>query len=191
MEVEFTGIVTYPDTETVPTTQIATVLATHTSLFAGSKCIHMQLPFLTTRDYAEVVDAYPFDATPHPISKIEASLDVVSFITPLRPTIPVAVYVSAAPDFAFYGPRPPGLYDTAFDDVEQQVGLPFADQIETASCRAATTTNPGLFPYFPTLNDYMKLWCRAMPFGGYSSGDPCIGQMLALKLPHGIPPLMT
>lgn len=187
VEVEFIGTVTFPGSAPTPDSQIALMYDVHTSIFAGSKCIHMQLPFVSVKDYEPVVDAYPYAAQDPGVSSINAGIRVVSFTTPLQPLIPCAVYVSAAPDFAFYGPRPPGLYDTQFDDVEEemtaQVFLPFANQIEKVECRAELTTDPHTHPHLPDIQSYMKLWSRSCSFREFNDVEPVLNPSVCFESP--------
>lgn len=204
VEVEFKATVRYLNSNNSDPLNSSLDFATHTSLFPGTKHIVVPLPFLTTQDYIPVFDAYPDDDQPFQAATtfVNASIKVVSFVTPEVPVIPCAVYISAAPDFAFYQPIPPGLYNVAeFADVlgdppplslQLQVGLPMMDQIEVARTRAALTTDPKTLVHLRTLNDYMKIWSRCVPFIDYNNDvdeEPIPSASVGFKSASWYPPI--
>lgn len=177
-------------------------IQTHRTVFPSSKSFLIPLPFCHMSDYLPIYDLYPSEGPPADIylwsSNVEISLRIVSTMLDVAPVIPYYIFVSAGPDFAFYQPCPPGLYRPVLGDFARksvksrtgpvnqtgqtgkekepdavsQVGLPLGDQVETVETRFRITSDPGTMVTLDTLEDYMKIWSRAMSFADYdNSGD--------------------
>jgi hypothetical protein len=154
----------------------------HVSTFPGSKHIVIPMPYLTDADYMPVQDAYPSNTEPADgyTTKVFLFLEVVSTMMDSIPVVPMYLFVSAGDDFAYYQPRPPGLYDAselepetvALEEVlDNQCHLPLEEEKEVANTRYMLTKDPGTLVTLPTIYDYCKLWCRAMPFLDYDNDD--------------------
>jgi len=169
--------------------QVMTDIFRDLSTFAGSKHFKFPLPFLTMADYLPINDAYPADDVDGTActTKLSLSMTVISTMLDTPPTIPAFIYVSAAPDFGFYQPYPPGLYRVSELSVERrrqrekrdkklvlqaQVQLPMEDEAQIARSRYHITSDPGTMINLPTVYDYMKIWSRAIPFEEYDSEEP-------------------
>jgi len=93
----------------------------HKEVFSGSKQIIVPMPFLTPNDYLPVQDKLPFNGFGRSTCSLTVDVDVVSTSLDISPVIPIFVYVSAAPDFKFYQPYPPGLYNVQTNDLLDKV----------------------------------------------------------------------
>jgi hypothetical protein len=117
VEVQARSTVRYlEDTSDLTSSSISTVVDQHISNFHGTKMITVPAPYLTDRDYMPVVDIYPNqvpDAYATYTTLVTFKLTVLSTMLDTVPVIPYFVFVSAADDFAFYQPIPPGLYNAA------------------------------------------------------------------------------
>lgn len=180
----------------VSTVGTSTVNLVHSSAFSGSKQIVVEMPYLDQRDYIPVYDAYPSD--PWTIgddhrgfytTMVDVDLRVVATMLDTAPQSRMYVFISAAEDFAFYQPCPPGAYrlnnvavqkkkkqadkkaiETAKAiNVVKHCGLPMSDQVEFVKARSKTTADPGVLVRFDTIYDYMKLWSRCLPFYDYDN----------------------
>jgi len=101
----------------VSTVGTSTVNLVHSSAFSVSKQIVVEMPYLDQRDYIPVYDAYPSD--PWTIgddhrgfytTMVDVDLRVVATMLDTAPQSRMYVFISAAEDFAFYQPCPPGAY---------------------------------------------------------------------------------
>jgi hypothetical protein len=205
VEVEFTTLIRY-HYNTASGGTISLDQAQHQSLFPGSKHIVVPLPYLSHQDYMPVEDAYPAEGMSETsyTTKVHATLRVVSFMTNVEPNIPFYVYVSAGPDFAFYSPIPPGLYNVdELSEIPEKPSFPrstlLLEQVnlmpveaEIARTRAAVTTDPGILPYNSTIFDYMKMWSRCVPFKDYDNDadeEPIPDANVGFTHPTWYPPI--
>jgi len=189
VQVQLDSRVSYPGYLTNGS-QIMTDIFRDLSTFAGSKHFQIPLPFLTMSDYLPIEDLNPSSQPVNQTSttRLAFRLKVVSSMMDVAPIIPAFVYVSAASDFAFYQPYPPGLYRVTelsleekrrrarkgalVDFVQKQVQLPMEGEAQVARSRYHITSDPGTMITLPTVYDYMKIWSRAIPFDEYVSEEP-------------------
>jgi len=228
VQCQFRAVITYPgDLTLAANTSRSACVDQHLTVFNGTKMITVPMPYCTTKDYMPVNDAYPSDP---PISGSYTTvcnfkLTVISTMLDIQPTIPVYVFVSAADDFCFYGPIPPGLYNA--DELEpaplkvgledgwtpggyiagekalveknkkkgkfvDQVHLPTPEQEEVMRSRYGMTNDPGTMPVLPNLIDFMKIWCRCVPFEDYDNDDdeePIPDASAGFVYPYWYPPI--
>lgn len=200
VEVQLESMIQYPFYLDVATERTSNITR-HVSIFNGNKLIVVHMPFLTADDYMPVYDAYPSDSSTawyNWTSMVSLKTSIVSTMLDTAPVIPSYIYVSAGPDFAFYQPLPPGLYNPVLSDldsrergrrrrqhrvkstgkgkereiIEKQVFIPLESEAEHMKSRHGHTTDPGTMINMATLYDYMKLWSRCVPFLDYDNeGD--------------------
>lgn len=114
VEVEAQFSVTYDATDPnmPPNPNLFQDVVVHRSVFSGGKHIVVPAPFLSCRDYVEVDEGgNQFYESNEATCYIHARIRVISTMLDLDPVIPVYVFMSAGPDFKFYQPYPPGLYN--------------------------------------------------------------------------------
>jgi hypothetical protein len=196
VQVQFSSYIKYPNALVVPA-QLMGSFARHLTTFPSSKHIVVPVPFVSVSDYIPVQDAYPYDQQPSDAytTTIVANTRVISTMLDVAPVIPTYVYVSAGPDFAFYSPIPPGLYNASelapSLDIVSQIYLPMNDQQEVARTRSMVTSDPGTHVSLPTVFDYMKLWSRAVPFVDYepSTEEPIPDAGVGFANAYWFPPV--
>jgi hypothetical protein len=213
IQVQLDARVSYPRyTSNVDGTVMSQIFR-HLSTFPGSKMVSVPLPYLTKSDYMSINDEFPgSDVRPlMSTTQLSVSARIVSTMLDVAPTIPVYLFMRAAPDFAFYQPYPCGLYRVnelsvesqqkravkrsskgkrkakAPGPVDLQVFLPF-DSPEIAQSRYSVTSDPGTMINLPTVYDYMKIWSRAIPFKEYDDNEPVPDANVGFKSASWFPP---
>lgn len=155
----------------------------------GVTRIRIPMPWACRGDYAMCAPDTGFDPSQWIMnlpSAVTFSCKILSTMLDVTPTIPTAVYLSAGEDFMFYWPQPPGLYECepsssalgkrkkkskkARVPVTSQIGIP-AEPIlfETRAC--AQPPPPEFCHPLKYLEDYMRYWCRVLPFIEVASND--------------------
>lgn len=88
----------------------------HQTLFSGTKRVTVPVPYASPRDYQPIVSDH---STPQHENdqyvRILPELTVVSTMLDVEPEISFLIFVRAGPDFKFYQPYPPGLYNVRYD----------------------------------------------------------------------------
>lgn len=138
---------------------------------SGVEHIVVPMPFLTQYDHLPIRD----DTTTtndewltSTASMLYANFTVCGTMLDLAPTIPVFCFISAGDDFEFLQPRPPGLVETDAD-LQQQIGL---DEPQVKfDTRARIQNSTGTMLPLRNVEDFMKIWSRALPFNNYSAND--------------------
>lgn len=192
-----------------------TITPVHTSIFSGTKRFDIPLPFLTVQDHLPLVDGLLANPRDFASSICNMRMRVVSTMLSVAPKIPALVYLYAGEDFEFEQPSPPGLLRTEFDPVlplvpllpngEErkkktyksdeyiaQVRLPFEDQAEMFETRACALQTSSILPSLSTLEDYMSIWSRSVPFGDYNNNvdeEPIPDATVGLTYPMWYPPI--
>lgn len=176
--------------------------ATHRTIRSGAYSLDTHFPYLNTRDYMDVVDpCAPNEETTYSVGTLYFRLRVVGTMLDIEPDIPVFIFASAAEDFKFYQPYPPGFYNTreleevndlSVSQFVSQVGLPFRDEKEVADLRGVSIPDPKIIVPVESLTDLMKIWSRALPFSDYdNSGDeePILDAKVGFQSPAWFPPV--
>jgi hypothetical protein len=114
-------------------------------------------------------------------SYVKVKFDVVSTMLDAAPALQVAVFQSAGDDFEFLQPAAVGLAHVgdapdflrerrkAINEMESQVRLPaVTTMFET---RAQTQGDTNTMPAFKNVEDYFKIWSRAIPYDVVDSND--------------------
>lgn len=175
---------------------------TYRGIFSGSKTVTVPFPYLYPMDYLPVYDKGPQpDNTRAITGMLSISVRVVSTMLDVVPVIPTYLFARAGPDFKFYQPYPPGLYNISqsslirsrdFEKMEPQVNLPNTRMAEVFETTAQVTPDPKIYASYDTVYEYMKLWARAIPFADYNnSGDeePIPDAATGLVSPCWFPPV--
>jgi hypothetical protein len=159
----------------------------------GVHRISVPMPFASQSDYMPILDNLQItladwqQATP---SQIAVKFDVINTMLDVTPTLDIFVFVRAGEDFRFYQPYAPGCNECVTSGLlniansigndpkkkdpnivtQKQVGLPPVD--DTFETRALSLNELNLFPTCENVEDYMKLWSRALPYDTLSLGEP-------------------
>jgi len=150
----------------------------------GTQHIVVPMPSFNISDHLPVIDNIYNDVTQgvrrYSGSRVIADFKVVSTMLDAAPEIPVLMFMSAGDDFVFLQPNPVGLgyvdnlppAPFALDEevqYDQQVGLcPYDVLFET---RAAVQENTSTLATMVYVEDFFKIWSRAMPYEAYASND--------------------
>lgn len=179
VQTKVTVTVNYIGGTTATTANRFNVYDTLQETFYGSKAITVPAPFLTNSDYLPIADPMLAEhIKDRSVScLITISLEVVSTMLDLSPTIPFFVFRTAGDDFGLYQPYPPGLYNTPdagpfeeITDFEPQVGIPTYDHTVMNS-RYSVTEDPKTLTPFTDFMDLMQTWSRAVPFDQYNAQE--------------------
>lgn len=125
-------------------------------------------------------------------SIVGAKFTVVSTMLNVDPTITVAVYMSAGDDFEFYQPYAIGLnnVDTVeslgFSRMEKQVQLPSNTSIFDS--RALSSPPTHTLPAMETVEHFMSIWAKALPYRTYDGHDEPYPVMANAGSPVSWPP---
>lgn len=85
---------------------------TYRGAFSGSKMLTIPVPYLYPGDYQPVYDSPPdYDNTRSSTIFLDLDLSVISTMLDTVPVVPAYLFARAGPDFRFYQPYPPGLYN--------------------------------------------------------------------------------
>ena len=162
----------------------------------GTHVISVPMPFAAVSDYLPVVDA--MESTDAAIlsacaSAITAEFNVINTMLDVAPVFDVLVFMRCGDDFVFTQPYAPGLNKSVSSGVSssvatrpdsrlrKQVLLPPTDTVfET---RARTLNQFNIMPSCPNIEDYMRMWSRALPFSTVTSGEPVVALEPGLTRP--------
>jgi len=148
----------------------------------GVTRLRVPLPWLTT---VELIETAPRASMTDSLSMPSAftfTCKVISTMLDIAPVVPTALYLSAADDFMFYWPVPPGLYEVdppalakekahrTKIPLEYQVNLP----LEPVLFESRAVSQPPLPEFSHPLKyveDFFRYWCRALPYRYVDSND--------------------
>lgn len=207
VETELTVFVAYDSPQALTPTTFNDA-ATHRVVRSGSYGLDVTFPYLNIKDYMHNVDPLvPFQRRDS-VGRLYFRLRVIGTMMDKEPTIPMFIFASAAPDFKFYQPYPPGFYNAkettplgrpsaVVDEKKKmkfiaQVGLPFRDEVEVANLRAVSLPDPNIMMSIDNILDLMKIWSRALPFFDYDNGgdeEPILNATIGFQSPAWFPPV--
>lgn len=135
---------------------------------SGVVTISVPMPYMTPKDYMEIVDSTILtdqDLRRFSSSLVSFTCNVISTALDASPTIPIAVFLRAGDDFAFYQPEPVGYANV----YEHQVKIP--GNARVFETRALDVPPINEMVPFTHVESFMSIWSRALPFGSYDSND--------------------
>lgn len=153
----------------------------------GTYTISVPMPFACLCDQRPIIDALVGrpDGDWTFSSRLATKFSVINSMTDVTPEFSIAVFVRAGDDFLFFQPYAPGYNfvissgldksasPTRAKDLKmkttRQVGIPATST--TFETRAVALGNECNMPSLANLEDYLSMWCRAIPFSTADGHD--------------------
>lgn len=187
VEVSYNLRIVYPPFSTSTTSQMSQN-SVYTGIVSGVRHIVVPMPYLTVLDHLPILDNKAttlsefLAVTP---SGVIGNFEVVSTMLDVQPVIPVEVFISAGDDFEFLQPRPVGFSEVENAVFVEQIGIPWEPDVFETRAKVQNSTHT-LVPC-RKIEDYCKIWSRAIPYSSYDSNDEPIPTVQAGVTPCWFP----
>lgn len=126
----------------------------------GFHRVSVTVPYARACDFTQVLENGNTDQ--YSSASVSASFEVINYMLDTAPVFDVCCFISAGDDFCLYQPYAPGYNNVISSGVEKQILLPKAHEI--FHTRSLPVHGMPVMPSCENVEDYMRIWSRAIPF---------------------------
>lgn len=126
----------------------------------GFHRVSVTIPYARACDFTQVIENG--DTEQYSSASISASFEVINYMLDTAPVFDISCFISAGDDFCFYQPYAPGYNNVISTGTRKQILLPAAHEI--FHTRSLPVSGIPVMPCCECVEDYMRIWSRAIPF---------------------------